>query len=266
MIIQRSAIIIFFILICVSCQTVSVKSSDSYLIDHFESNIVASQKYRLPYRLWRPKADSVSVLKKPLLVFLHGAGERGSDNVTTLKHLLPLLRRADFQLDQTYVLVPQADELSRWVEVDWNLPTHKQPKQPSLPLASTIDLIQNLAATEPIDTNRIYLVGLSMGGFGVWDALSRRPDLFAAGVAVCGGADESTASKNFVPVWAFHGAKDTVVSVERSRRMVAVLKKAGANIRYTEYENQAHGSWIPAFQEKELINWLFLQHKGSKTP
>ncbi|MBW7857450.1 MAG: prolyl oligopeptidase family serine peptidase [Leptonema sp. (in: Bacteria)] len=259
MILKRNVAIIFFILICVNCQTVSIKNSDSYLIDHFESNIVASRKYRLLYRLWRPKADSA--LKKPLLVFLHGAGERGSDNVTTLKHLLPLLRRADFPLDQTYVLVPQADELSRWVEVDWNLPAHKQPKQPSLPLASTFDLIQSLAATEPIDTNRIYLVGLSMGGFGVWDALSRRPDLFAAGVTVCGGADESTASKNFVPVWAFHGAKDTVVSVERSRRMVAALRKVGADIRYTEYKNEAHGSWIPAFQEKELIEWLFLQHK-----
>lgn len=212
----------------------------------------------LPYRLSRPVQRLLDE-RFPLVVLLHGAGERGSDNEKTLKHFLPLLSREDFPLDRSYVLVPQCAEEYRWVEVDWKLPAHRMPQKPSKPLAATLELIDTLLQSEAIDPARIYIVGLSMGGFGVWDALARWPDRFAAGVAVCGGGDETEASAIRAPVWAFHGARDLVVSPARSRNMVHALRRAGRSVRYTEYADEAHGSWKPAFQEAELIRWLFSQ-------
>ena len=111
-----------------------------------------------------------------------------------------------------------------------------------------------------IDPQRIYLTGLSMGGYGTWDLLARKPDLFAAGVPVCGGGDESTAEKFAkVPVWVFHGDKDTAVPVGRSRTMVEALKKAGGHPKYTEYAGVGHNPWDKAYADPKLMNWLFKQ-------
>lgn len=203
------------------------------IVSRFETGEVV-----LPYRLSRP--DKPSTQKRyPLIVMFHGAGERNTDNEKTMKHFLPMLGRADFPLDEAYVLIPQCDEPYRRVEVDWNLPAHRQPAQPSKPMSALFDLMRKLIASESVDTSRIYAVGLSMGGFAVWDVLARRPDLFAAGIAVCGG-DELTARSFRSPVRAFHGAEDQVVGPDRSRNMVEALKKAGRSVRYTEYASELH--------------------------
>jgi predicted peptidase len=115
-----------------------------------------------------------------------------------------------------------------------------------------------------LDPARLYLIGLSMGGYGVWDVLSRQPQRFAAAVPICGGAAEAQADlicAAKVPVWAFHGVLDPVVPVERSRKIVTALRRCGgpARVRYTEYADVAHDAWLRAFAEPELWPWLFAQ-------
>ena len=114
-----------------------------------------------------------------------------------------------------------------------------------------------------IDPQRIYLTGLSMGGYGTWDLLARKPDLFAAGVPVCGGGDESTAEQIAnIPIWVFHGDLDSAVPVSRSRTMVEALKKAGGHPKYSEYPGVEHNSWDKAYADPELMKWLFAQKRG----
>jgi predicted peptidase len=146
--------------------------------------------------------------------------------------------------------------------VDWTAASHKLPDKPSEPLRLALELIEALCEELPIDRGRIYITGLSVGGYGVWDALSRWPELFAAGVPVCGGGDEALAERIAkVPVWAFHGARDGVVKPARSRNMIEALKQAGASPKYTEYADVGHNSWVRAYRDPELFRWLFAQKR-----
>lgn len=224
----------------------------------------------LPYRLLGPSAQPPGGKGRlPLVLFLHGAGERGDDNAAQLENgaarLLgsPLARR-DFPC---HFVLPQCPKGSRWVEVDWSSRQHSLPAAPSVPLGLTLELLAALFSELPVDRDRVYLVGLSMGGYGAWDLLSRAPETFAAAVIVCGGGDEAQAARLAgVPIWAFHGAEDKVVPVERSRRMIAALRGAAAGTdpppRYTEYAGVGHDAWTTAFREPELLPWLFSQRRG----
>src|SRR5205823_185887 len=137
------------------------------------------------------------------------------------------------------------------------------PVEPSEPLRLVRKMLDQFIAENPVDRSRIYVMGLSMGGFGTWDFAARYPELVAAIAPICGGADDSTAPKlKDIPVWAFHGAQDTAVWPERSRSMVEALKKAGGNVRYTEYEKVGHDSWSRAFREPDLLPWMFEQKKS----
>jgi len=219
---------------------------------------------QLPYRLLCPRVAEPGT-RYSLVVFLHGAGERGTDNETQLVHGVPQFLAAENRTKYDYFLIaPQCPPGQRWVEADWGADSHVQPKEPSEPARLTLELIGQAMRELPIDFQRVYLTGLSMGGFGVWDLLARRPDLFAAAAIVCGGADEATAeSIRHIPQWVFHGAKDDAVKPERSRRMVAALRKAGGSPRYTEYPNVGHHSWGNAYSDPELFDWLFAQRRNS---
>lgn len=217
----------------------------------------------LPYRLLTPE-NLVADKRFPLVVFLHGAGERGDDNRRQLcngvqEFLRPELRNAY----PCFVLAPQCPADTRWVECDWSDPEpHKQPEQPSCAMRLLQELIPQFIKNNPVNVSRIYAAGISMGAFGTWDLLARQPELFAAAVPVCGGADVSTAAKiAHVPVWVWHGACDTVVPAVRSRRMVTALQEAGAQPKYTELPEVQHNSWIQAFGSPELYPWLFSQQK-----
>ncbi|HNF95988.1 MAG TPA: PHB depolymerase family esterase [Pseudomonadota bacterium] len=216
----------------------------------------------LPYRLLTPAASDAPTEKVPLVVFLHGAGERGDDNCAQLQHGVAEFLSADDRRSAypCFYLVPQCPSGLRWVEVNWDAPQHQLPDSPSRPLQLLLRLIDRLARDPRIDSSRIYLLGLSMGGFGVWDLLCRRPQLVAAAVIICGGGDEQQAAKMaHIPQWVFHGAQDAVVSVSRSRNMVHALQKAGGQPRYVEYPMVAHDAWGPALREPELIPWLWRQ-------
>lgn len=211
----------------------------------------------LPYRLFKPKAEGTH----PLVVFLHGAGERGDDNAAQLKncvkHLLKQQEKQPF-----FLVAPQCPKDRRWVEVNWGAPSHAMPEQPSEPMGRLLGLLATLEKELGHDRTRVYVTGLSMGGFGTWDLLCRRPDLFAAAVPICGGGDEAQAPRIAkIPQWIFHGDKDTVVKTARSRAMVEALKKAGGEPIYTEYPGVAHNSWDRAYADPKLWDWLFAQKR-----
>lgn len=214
----------------------------------------------LPYRLLAPITPSAQPL--PLVVFLHGAGERGRDNFAQLENgVASFLATNDRRVEYPcFYLVPQCPLGQRWVEVDWDANAHKTPEQPSRPTRLLLRLFDRLRADPRVDSRRVYLLGLSMGGFGVWDVMCRRPNDVAAGVSICGGCDEGQAAQiAHIPQWIFHGALDPVVSVERSRNMVAALQAAGGLPRYTEYATVGHNAWVSALAEPELLPWLWRQ-------
>jgi predicted peptidase len=218
--------------------------------------------HKLPYRLLKPLAVEDGK-KYPLVIFLHGAGERGTDNEKQLVHGVPqFATKANREKYPCFLIAPQCPEGKRWVEVDWSAERHTQPKEPGEPGRLTLELTDKAIKELPIDPKRVYITGLSMGGFGTWDLLARRPDLFAAAVIVCGGADEAAAPRiKDIPQWAFHGAKDPAVKPERSRHMIAALKKAGGTPQYTEYPDVGHNAWDPAYRDPKVYEWLFGQQK-----
>ena len=214
------------------------------------------------YRLLKPKGYDPKK-SYPLVLFLHGAGERGSDNKIQLIHGMN-----EFAADEimekypAFVIAPQCPEGKQWVEVAWTADEHTMPKEPAEPLRQSLDLVAALQKEFSIDKSRLYVTGLSMGGFGAWDAIQRHPELFAAAVTVCGGGDTSLAEKiKDTPVWAFHGADDDAVKPKRSRDMIAALKKAGGSPIYREYEKVGHNSWEKAYRDAEMYEWLFGQKK-----
>ncbi len=222
----------------------------------------------LPYRIFVPKNYDKSQ-KYALIVFLHGAGERGDDNEAQLKHA-QVLRFASDEVQAKHpsiIIAPQCpsskladgSDQHKWTQINWSA-TEPQPtaKEPSYALARVFEICDALDKELNIDPQRRYITGLSMGGYGTFDALVRRPNYWAAGVPICGGLDNTRASDiAHIPVWIFHGDKDTAVPVERSRTAVAALKEAGGEPKYTEYKDQGHFVWGMAYEEPELVAWLF---------
>jgi predicted peptidase len=199
----------------------------------------------------------------PLVVFLHGAGERGADNERQLRHGIPqFAARANREKFPCFLIAPQCPLNQRWVEVDWSADRHTQPTEIGDAGRLTIELIEASLKELTIDPQRVYITGLSMGGFGAWDLIARRPDLFAAAAPVCGGGDEATAEKiRHIPIWAFHGARDTAVMPTRSRNMIAAVECVGGTPRYTEYPDVGHYSWDEVYRDPALFDWLFKQRK-----
>lgn len=217
---------------------------------------------RLPYRLLKP-LDIEAGNTYPLVVFLHGAGERGNDNEKQLVHGVPQFAAKETREKYPcFLIAPQCPVEQKWVEVDWGARTHSQPKEMGDAGRMVLELIAQTMKDKPIDSKRVYITGLSMGGYGTWDLIARKPDLFAAGAPVCGGADESTAKKiKDMPIWVFHGGKDGVVKPARSRNMVEALKQAGGKPKYTEYPEVGHNSWVNAYKDPEFYKWLFTQKR-----
>lgn len=197
--------------------------------------------------------------KYPLVLWFHGAGSRGDDLDTLLKdsdqHGIGYLSRPDIQKQYpAIILAPQLRNGRGWG-------ARRSGPQPS-DINHALAIFDATRQSYAVDNKRVYVMGVSMGGFATWYALAQRPEVFAAGVPICGGGDESQAV-NFknIPVWAFHGAQDDTVSVEFSRRMIDALKAAGGQPKYTEYPDVGHRSWENAFQEKDLLPWLYAQRK-----
>lgn len=227
---------------------------------HFKAKTV---EVALPYRLLKPREIQADHLY-PLVLFFHGAGECGQDNGRNIKHGVLAFATDDvMQKFPAFVVAPQCGDRNQWVEVPWGDDHHTMPEHPSRFLRAAMELVDDLRRRYPIDPHRIYVTGVSMGGFGVWEAIQRKPDVFAAAVPVCGGGDPASARViRDVPIWAFHGSRDGVVKTARSRQMIDALKTTGAKPRYTELEGVGHNAWDYAYKEPELLDWLFTQRRS----
>jgi predicted peptidase len=218
----------------------------------------------MPYRLLVP--ENYDAKKKyPVVLFFHGAGERGDNNVAQLYHGVMVFdtpeNRGKFPC---FVIAPQCPNRAQWVDMIWGAQSGIRPALPSASMQLALKCLDQVTAEYGTDPTRIYVAGLSMGGYAVWDCITRFPERFAAGVAVCGGGDEATVTNAVaqVPVWAFHSADDPIVPVVRTRHMIDAMKKAGGHPHYTEYQGLGHGSWDKAYSEPNLLPWLFSQRLG----
>lgn len=201
--------------------------------------------------------------KCPLVIFFHGAGERGNDNQAQLKNgVKNILKYTQIKNIPAIIIAPQCPAGQQWVDVPWSADRHTMPENPSEPMKLAMELLDKTIQDFPVDRSRIYVSGLSMGGFGTWDLLQRKPDLFAAAMPVCGGGDPAYAKKiKNVPIWALHGDSDGTVKTIRSRDMIHALEAAGGHPRYTEFLNTGHNAWIPAYANPDIVGWIFDQRK-----
>lgn len=224
---------------------------------------------RLPYRILYPENYDRS-RTYPLILFLHGAGERGADNERQLIHGSKLFLKAENrQQFPAIVVLPQCPGDSYWASVLRD--TTKRPfgitfnyaAPPNWPLVAANELVKQLISTEAVDPRRVYITGLSMGGMGTFEAVFRYPDLYAAALPVCGGGDTKLYDKRVkrTKFWVFHGDADGVVDVQLSRAMVIKLKEQKVAVRYTEYPGVNHNSWDPAFAEPDFLQWMFVQQR-----
>lgn len=221
------------------------------------------------YRILKP-AKVAKGKTYPLVLFLHGAGERGDDNRKQLKYLPERMAAEPYRSTYPcFVLAPQCRRGRKWADVSWShRASTKMPAEPSHQMAVAIAVLRKTMSAEPVDPRRVYLTGLSMGGYGSWDLAVRHPEWFAAVVPICGGGDERQAKRlASLPIWAFHGDKDPAVPVGRSRTMIEAIKQAGGKPKYTEVKGGGHNVWSIAYAaESGVLEWMFRQVKPEPLP
>ena len=233
----------------------------------FEKKVyVTASNDSLNYRLLRPEVEQEGE-KYPLVLFLHGSGERGSDNEKQLFHGSQMwLNPVNRENYPAFVLVPQCPESGYWAYTD--RPSSFEPDQmpsdiPLSPVFRTLkELIDTYLAMPQVDKKRVYVIGLSMGAMGTYDLAICYPEIFAAAIPICGTVNPTrlSAAKD-VKFRIFHGDADTVVPVSGSRQAYKALKAAGADVEYIEFPGVTHGSWNPAFTQLDFMSWLFSQKK-----
>lgn len=221
--------------------------------EHFSKTITT--RVDLGYLLHLPNDYAVDAGRQwPLMLFLHGAGERGDDLSMVERHGPPKMAAAGdspSNIDLPFILVsPQCPAGERWNAT------------------ALVHLIDHIQASHRVDPRRIYVTGLSMGGYGTWDLITNYPEKFAAAAPICGGGDpisillarrEKRENISALPIWNFHGAQDTVVPPKRSEVMVEAIARIGGNIRYTVYPDAGHDSWTATYDNADLYQW-FLSH------
>ena len=254
-----------FALIVFIMNATEAKKPDDGLASYNAVTFVNSPETTFNYR-WRAP-DKVELGNKyPLLFFLHGAGGRGNDNKGQLKDAGGIKAFANQGVStsrQSYVFAGQVPNGQRWVDVHWGTLEHKMPKA-SKSMAMALEALEQFIGDKKnqVDPDRVYVMGLSMGGYGTWDAIQRRPDLFAAAVPICGGGDKSLGKKIAkLPVWAWHGDKDGVIKVSRSRDMIEAIKVAGGSPKYSEIKGRGHNAWTDVWNSNELWDWLYSQKR-----
>ncbi len=225
----------------------------------------------IPYRILFPENYSHEK-SYPLILFLHGAGERGDDNEKQLTH------GADFFLDSlnrknypAIVVFPQCAEDKYWVDISIRGPLHKREEidfkevynPPAREQELAMELLKSIIKNESVDKSRLYIMGLSMGGFGTFEILARHPNLFAAAIPICGGGNIEVVDRyaQNTSLWITHGTLDEVVPVKYSREVYKALKDLGADVKYTEFADANHNAWDPTLQLPNLLEWLFSKSK-----
>ncbi len=219
----------------------------------------------LPYRILYPE-NYDKTKKYPLILFLHGAGERGNDNEKQLTHGAKLFLKDENRKNFPAIIVfPQCPSESFWAvtKIDRNVQPYKidfdYTAEANWPLLAANELVRKLSNEEGVNKSKIYITGLSMGGMGTFESVYRNPDLYAAALPICGGGDINHYNKKIAKTafWVFHGDADPTVDVKLSREMVDKLKSLKAEVKYSEYPGVKHNSWDNAFAEAEYLSWMF---------
>lgn len=234
----------------------------------FDKGSFIDGKDTISYRILFPEHFDPK-LKYPVLFFLHGRGESGSDNEKQLTHGAKLFLRNDIrQKFPAIVIFPQCTEDSYWSNV--NIVKDSAGKRnfnfikggkPTKAMHALLGMVDNILDKPYADKNQVYIGGLSMGGMGTYEMLRRKPKTFAAAIAICGGDNLANVNKyKKVPLWIFHGGKDDVVDPAFSTAIANQLKIVGKEVKFTLYPDDNHNSWNSAFGEAQLLPWLF-SHK-----
>ncbi len=219
-----------------------------------ESRIVPVDADEFNYQVYAP--PNAGEEKLPVMIFLHGIRERGSGGLIPTTGAAGAIARHYFAQVPAIVLVPRCREGSYWSD----------PVMDEMVIGSLAQTIEEFGA----DTQRIYLIGVSMGGYGVWHFAAAYPQKFAALVSICGGSSITKGDRfgalarqvGKTPAWLFHGADDRVVQPSESRQIVKALEANGGNVKYNEYENVGHNVWLNVIGEKDLLPWLLAQKRS----
>lgn len=230
----------------------------------YEKKLFEQDGKVMPYRMLLPK-DFDEQKEYPLILILHGSGERGNDNESQLTHGSSLFLKDEVRHKYPAIVVfPQCAANSSWARVDsegdWGNRkfTFYKKAQPTDDMLLLEGLMKSLKKKYSIEKNQIYVGGLSMGGMGTFELVRRNPKIFAAAFPICGGANPVIANKiKRIRWWVFHGEADKVVPSKYSTQMVNALQRAGSDVTYSLYPNVEHNSWDNAFAEEELLPWLF---------
>ncbi|QDS87821.1 Endo-1,4-beta-xylanase Z precursor [Rosistilla ulvae] len=224
---------------CAVCLVVPAAADDA---NQAAVHLDAKVEVQMDYLLYLPK-DYDKQKSWPLVLFLHGAGERGDDLDLVKMHGPPRLVEEGKEFP-FIVVSPQCPKGRWWREFE------------------LMALLDDVIATHNVDEDRVYVTGLSMGGFGSWGLAAFSPDRFAAIAPICGGGEpRSTRNFTHVPVWAFHGAKDTAVPLERTQAMIDALKRQGAEPKLTIYPEAGHDSWTETYNNPAFYEWLLAQKR-----
>jgi predicted peptidase len=259
--VMKKLLAIIGIICC--CQSLSAQDFSA-----FKKKVFVRNGDTLPYRILYPQKYKKRKAY-PVIVFLHGSGERGKDNELQLLHGGNLFLKKNIRkYFPAIVIFPQCPKDSTWARYHRHLKTREltflPDPSPTVPQTLVKELIDSLVDNGKVDTRRIYLGGLSLGGFGTYDMLSRYPDYFAAAFPICGAMDipRFLERARNVPLWIFHGALDETVSPMYDRELYAALMTRGVTtVTYTEYPKDGHNSWDDAFAEPRLLPWLFSNKK-----
>lgn len=269
------------VIVCSAALTgISSFAGEKSLAREIPSNKTVPTSANRAYRIVLPDADWKNGAKFPLVIYLHGAGAKGQDNLKPLGEVMPRLLNQP-QLREKFpcfILIPQCragddaegrpNNWVKWEGQKTNPPAKwmKGEAEPSDQLLAAMQALDEVLANYPVDTSRIYLTGVSMGGSGTWNWAARQPGRFAAIITSCGLSETSKASSLAkLPIWAFHGSDDEVAPAERSRQMIEALCRAGNSPRYSEFTGAGHNIAERVFTENEhaAFTWLFAQRKGN---
>jgi predicted peptidase len=232
-----------FALFCICDSARADETTSPQKESQFKKTIAVTAK--LNYLLFLPESYGKDDKQWPLIMFLHGSGESGSDLSLVKKHGPPKI--VETKRDFPFIVVsPQSARRG------WNADV----------LAALLD---EIVLNYQVDRDRIYLTGLSMGGYGTWSLAAAYPEKFAAIVPICGGGSPEDAPQlKDLPIWVFHGAKDDAVPLKRSEEMVEAIKAAGGKVKFTVYPEAGHDSWTAAYDDPELYAWLLQQKRQAK--
>ena len=248
--------------ICIFLMCICFFSAYTQKIDTVKSHTIS-----LPYTLLKI-GTAKEKEKMPVILFLHGAGERGRDNSIQITVGLPQLIHS---IKKTHhfpciIVAPQCPTDDKWVDTDWASLSHQMAFSMTKSLSGAIELLDSIIKINPaVDLNRIYVTGISMGGFGTWELLQRYPNKFAAAIPICGGGDTSQVSQiKRCPIWAFHGKKDKLVKVSRTIDMYNKLSEINGGVKLSILEKEGHLCWNSVYKNENVVNWLFSNSNREK--